>query len=73
MGALDKGLLKEKLESLGWIDISTDDEDDYKMIPRDSLWKNKPAYFSLYDARDLQMYLGSWYKDNQGEKQTEAI
>lgn len=31
----------------------------YKLVPPSSLWENKPKFFSVYDARDLQEMLGS--------------
>jgi hypothetical protein len=54
MAALDKFLLAERLERLGWKNVS---EHGYRMVPPDSLWVQRPATFDLEAAQHVQSLL----------------
>lgn len=56
MAFMDKLILAEKLEELGWtLDRETE---GYFLIPPDSLFENKPNIFYVYSAVQLQNLLG---------------
>ena len=58
MGGFDRARLERRLIELGW-SLTVDD----KLIPPDSLWKNKKQSFHVYDADDLQNLLGEMSED----------
>lgn len=65
MSGFDKTVLEERLISAGWRNIAKKGERP-KMVPPESIWQNKPEYFRLWDARDLQI-------DLTGEEANEII
>ena len=56
MSGFDKRCLMDKLIKLGWTENESD-ECQYCVTPPDSLWKNKPSAFYIYDAESLQNLL----------------
>ena len=61
MGGADKYWIVENLKKLGWEEVEYPD----KYRPPQSLWDNKPEFFSIYDARDLQDELGELTEDTK--------
>jgi hypothetical protein len=55
MAVMDKISLTNKLIKLGW---TIESSLNWKMIPPDSLWENKPKSFDIYDAIDIEGLLG---------------
>lgn len=53
MGGLDKYLRCDALVEHGWVEVEYN-----RLVPPDSLWKNKPESFHVYDALELQACLG---------------
>ena len=53
MSGFDRAVLSGKLMKLGWTE-----DDDGKMIPSLSLFKDMPQSFDEYDAEALQNLLG---------------
>ena len=62
MGGFDKYLLGEKLKALGWKELNPDAEplapDYLHYVPPESLYKDAPTSFWIYDAEQLQHLLG---------------
>lgn len=54
MGGFDKAVRCRALMEHGWIEI-----EDNMLVPPDSLWQEKPISFYVYDAIELQGYLGN--------------
>lgn len=52
MAAYDKLLILDKLLKLGWSE-STVPGKSWQVVPPDSLWKERPASFHVYDAQTL--------------------
>lgn len=67
MSGVDKSVLMRKLVELGWKKVSSNEECEsvagYCLVPPDSLWKNKPSAFYVYEARDLQELLNTSTND----------
>lgn len=61
MSGFDKSKLMRKLIKLGWKRVASSKDceslGDYCLTPPDSLWKNKPLAFYVYDAENLQELL----------------
>lgn len=54
MSGFDKSIRCRALKENGWVEVK-----DNLLIPPDSLWKNKPKSFYVYDALELHKLLGN--------------
>lgn len=69
MSGYDKYRMEEALIKLGWCRASQVEVDSergeefhgvtphYMMVPPDSLWKNRPKFFHVWEAEELQNIL----------------
>lgn len=53
MSGFDKFRMCELLKEHGWIEV-----EENRFVPPDSLWQNKPKSFHVYEAIDLQNFIG---------------
>lgn len=60
MAGADKYHITNDLISKGWVEVENN-----VFRPPQSLWDNRPATFSIYDARDLQDELGELTDDTK--------
>ena len=61
MSAFDKFMIAEKLKEIGWT------ETESGFVPPEMLWENKPEYFSIYEADELNDLLTREEKSREKE------
>lgn len=65
MAGFDKMMLGRKLEKHGWIEDTNNTHGIYSYIPPESLFKQRPKSFYVYDAEELQGLLGKSMKTSE--------